>query len=163
MPLIIITPLIGWAWPSLIPLALAAASVYGYRRLTGANEGAWMRGHLTTKMENLRRVTLPLDELMKDVVGEELGRDERLVFEKDEMRLVFRRDARSKFFVEVVGPRETPTSLLRKEAMAFAQELVQQFVYDRVTKEMEARGISVVGEEVKEENGSIEIQARRWR
>jgi len=105
---------------------------------------------------------VPIDELIADVVGDELGRDERLIFEKDDFRLIFRRDTRGKFFVDVLGPKTTSASRLRSEAMAFASELAQEFVYNRVVREMEARGLNVVTEKVEEESGDIVLELRKW-
>jgi len=163
MALYLITPLMGWTWPSLLPVAIAVAAGYGYKKLTGIDEKAWLRGRLSREMENLKRVSLPIDELIADVVGEEVGRDQRLVFKKDDYRLIFRRDPEGHFFVDVLGPRQIPSRTLREEALAFARELVQQFVYNRVVREMEARGIHVLQETTEEETGDIILEARRWR
>ena len=163
MALYLITPLLGWTWPSLLPIAIAAAAGYGYSKLTGMDEKAWLRGRLSREMENLKRVSLPIDELVADVVGEEVGRDQRLVFKKDDYRLIFRRDPEGRFFVDALGPRGVPSRTLREEALAFARDLVQQFVYNRVVREMEARGIHVLQETAEKETGDIVLEVRRWR
>jgi hypothetical protein len=163
MALFIITPTLGWTWPSLVPIAIAVASGYGYKKLTDTGEHAWLRGRLTREMETLRRVSVPLDEVLADVVGEEVGRDDLLIFERGEIRLIFRRDPRGKFFVEVLGPRQTPAAYLVEEGEKFARELAQEFVYSRVVHEMEARGINVVQERTEEETGDILLEVRRWR
>ena len=163
MALYVIAPTLGWSWPSLIPVAIAAAAGYGYKKLTDQDEKAWLRGRLTRELENLRLVSVPIDELVADAIGEEIGRDERLIFKKDDFRLIFRRDVRGKFFVDVLAPRTVYRKKIQAEAQAFARELVQEFVYNRVVSEMEARGINVVGEKVEEESGDIVLQARRWR
>ena len=121
-----------------------------------------VRGRLTLEMENLRRVSVPIDELVEDVIGEEIGRDDRLIFEKDDFRLIFRRDPRGKFFVDVLGPTTSTARILREEALRFARDLVREFAYNRVVQEMEARGINVVNEQVEEESGDIVLEARRW-
>jgi hypothetical protein len=159
----VISPLLGWTWPSLVPLAIAAAAGLGYKQLTRTDEKGWARGKLTREMENLRIVSVPVDELVADVVAEEVGRDERLIFERDDYRLIFRRDPRGKFFTDVMGPKITPAQTLRNEALAFAQELVQEFVYNRVMREMEERGINIVEESVDTESGDIILEARRWK
>jgi hypothetical protein len=158
----VITPLMGWTWPSLIPIALTAAATYGYKKLTDINEDAWLRGRVTREMEALRRVTVPVDELVADLVGEEVGRDDRLIFGREDIRLIFRRDPRGKFFVDVLGPREQPAALLRREAMQFARELVQEFAYNRLVREMEARGLNIVEESVDAETGDIVLTGRKW-
>lgn len=162
-PLIIVTPMMGWTWPVLLPIAVAAASAYGFRQLTGNDASAWLRGELTRRMENLRRVSVPIDEIIADVVGEEVGRDERIVFERDNLRLIFGRDPRGKFFVDVLGPIEAPTKYLREQGQLFAHDLVQSFVYNRVAKELEARGLNITQETVDEDSGDILLEMRRWR
>lgn len=159
----VISPLMGWSWPALVPLAMAAAAGLGYKQLTRTDEKGWLRGKLTREMENLRIVSVPVDELLEDVVGEEIGRDERLIFERDDYRLIFRRDPRGKFFVDVLGPKVVSARELREEALAFARELVQEFVYNRVMREMENRGINITEETVDTETGDIILDARRWK
>ncbi len=162
MALYVVVPTLGWSWPTLLPYAVAVAAGYGYQKLTRQDDKGWMRGRLTKELENLRIVSVPIDDLVADVVGEEVGRDERLVFEKEDFRLVFRRDARGKFFVDALGPRTTVRNLLRKEAMNFAQALTQEFVFNRLVTEMEARGLNIIQENVDEETGEIVLEARRW-
>jgi len=161
-PLFLITPTLGWTWPSLLPIAMAIAAGHGYKKLTSNDQSAWLRGRLTKEMENLRRVSVPIDELVEGLIADELGRDERLIFEKDNYRLIFRCDPRGKFFINILGPKAIPASVLRKEALEFTEELVQQFAYNRVVQEMEARGINVVKEKVDAENGDVILEIRRW-
>jgi hypothetical protein len=159
----VIAPILGWSWPALTPFAIAAAAGLGYKQLTRTDESGWLRGKLTKEMENLRIVSVPVDELIADVVGEEVGRDERLIFERDDSRLIFKRDPRGKFFIDVLGPKDIPAKTLREEAETFAQELVQEFVYNRVMREMEERGINITEETVDDETGDIVLEARRWK
>lgn len=163
MVIFTITPMLGWTWPALLPLVIAVAAGKGYEKLTGAGEDAWLRGRLTRELESLRKVSVPVDELLKDLIGEEIGRDEQLVFTKDDVRLIFRRDAHGQFFVDVLGPRERSLVSLRQEGRDFAAALVQQFSYNRVMKEMENRGIQLVQEEVDAQSGDITLEVRRYR
>lgn len=162
MPLFFITPVLGWAWPSLVPLAVTVAAGYGYKRLTDTGEKGWMKGKLTREIENLKLVSVPLDDLIADVVGEEVGRDERLIFEREDSRLIFRRDTRGKFFVDALGPKSKMSKVLRQEALAFARDLAQEFVYNRVQQELAARGLNTVAEEVEQDSGDIVLEVRRW-
>ncbi len=159
----VISPILGWSWPALTPFVIAAAAGMGYKQLTRTDEKGWLRGQLTKEMENLKIVSVPVDELIEDVIGDEVGRDERLIFERDDYRLVFKRDPRGKFFIDVLGPKNIPTKMLREEAEAFAQELIQDFVYNRVMREMEERGINITEETVDDETGDIVLEARRWK
>jgi hypothetical protein len=47
----VISPLLGWTWPSLVPVALAVASAIGYKKLTDTGQNAWLRGELTAQLE----------------------------------------------------------------------------------------------------------------
>lgn len=161
MALFFITPMLGVSWPSLFPLIIAAAAGYGYKQLTDPEKG-WLRGKLTREMEQLRRIQIPVEAIVEEAVGEVVNRDERLVFEKDDYRLIFKRDAKNRFAVEVLGPRDTPAAVLEREARAFVEELTQQFVYHRLTVEMEARGLNVVQEEIDAE-GDIVLDLKRYR
>ena len=161
-PLFFITPVVGWSWPSLLPVAIAVAAGYGYKKLTDMGENGWLRGELTNLIENQRKVSVPVDETLHEAVSDEVGRDDSLIFERDDIRLIFRRDARGKFFVEVIGPKATPAMVLQREAETFARGLVQSFVYNRVMRELELRGINVTNETVDEETGDIILEMRRW-
>ncbi|NQU43340.1 hypothetical protein HQ520_08640 [bacterium] len=159
----VISPILGWSWPALLPLMLAVASGYGYKRLTTTDESGWLQGRLTAQLENLRRVSVPVNETVEDAVADEIGRDERLVFERGETRLVFRKDERGKFFIDILGPKELSALELRREAEQIVGELVQQFVYNRVARDLEERGLNIVEERVEEETGDIVIETRRSR
>ncbi|MCX7017705.1 MAG: hypothetical protein NTY46_01660 [Candidatus Sumerlaeota bacterium] len=157
----ILTPTVGWAFPLLWPALLAAAGATGYKLFTSVSDDAPLRGRLTREMSRQRIVTIPLESVVKDVVAEEIGRDQVLRFVKDNTVLVFKRDTRGKFSIEIMGPESMETRELQTAGMEFAKTLVQQFACNKITKEMEARGANVVSEEVNE-NGDIVLKLRRW-
>jgi hypothetical protein len=159
----VISPLVGWSLPALLPFVVAAAAGCGYKELTRTDSKGLLRSRLTRELENLDIVSIPLEEIVEESVGDEIARDDRIVFEHGKFRLVFRRDARGKFFVDALGPKTTPRTQLIEEAKKFAQEIVQQFVYDRVTRELDVRGIHMVSEEVEEKTGDIVLEMRRYR
>ncbi|MCX7766715.1 MAG: hypothetical protein N2246_08455, partial [Candidatus Sumerlaeia bacterium] len=154
MPLIIITPIIGWSWPALVPIITAAAGYLGFVKLTGDKESDWLRGKLTKEMETLRTVQLPLDEVITDVVSEEIGREERLNFRKDDIILSFRKDVRGKFIIEVIGPKTKTAKELQELGENFARQLIQLFAHHRIARELDRRGVQVI-EETTNENGDI--------
>lgn len=158
----VLTPTVGWAFPLLWPILMSTAGALGYKLYTSSADDAPLRGKLTAKMKQLRIVKLSLDELLTGVVAEEVGRDQVLRFVRDEITLVFKRDARGKFSIEVMGPNSIPPERLRAAGVEFAYELIQQFAYHRVITEMEKRGANVVGEHVDEE-GNIVLELRRWK
>lgn len=156
-----ITPTVGWALPLVWPALLSAAGALGYKLFTSTADDAPLRGRLTREMNNLQLVTVPLDQVIRDVVADELGREQVIRFVRDNITIVFKRDVRGKFTIEVMGPVTMPRFELERAGEDFARAVVQQFAYNKMAREMELRGASVVGEEVRE-NGDIVLKLRRW-
>lgn len=156
------TPIIGWTWPALVPILTAAGAGLGYKMLNKAGERAFLRGKTSKQLDQIKRVTLPLDTVLSDIISEDLGNEERLQFTKDDIMIVFRKDARGKFFVDVSGPRKHTKLDLEIRGEEFATELIRKFAFHKMVEQIERRGATVVEEEVKED-GSITIRARQWR
>ena len=161
MPTFIITPIIGWSWPALLPIISAAAGYLGFTKFTGDSENDWLRGKITKELEALRTVQIPLGEAALDVVSEEIGRDERLSFKREDIVLTFRKDTRGKFFVEVTGIKTKTSRELREVGVEFMEQLVQLFAHNRIASELDKRGVQVVDESVNEA-GEIILRTRRW-
>jgi len=161
VPIIIITPILGWTWVMLSPLVMATAGALGYKALTGDTLNDWLQKELANDLKNLRKVRVPLEEVVADIVAEEMGREERLDFTKNNIVLTFRKDAHGKFFVEVTGPKTLTMPELLNMGDEFARTIVQQFSHHRIARELDMRGVHIVGEEVAE-NGDIIIQTRKW-
>jgi len=161
VPIIIITPILGWTWVMLSPLVMATAGALGYKALTGDTLNDWLQKELANELKNLRKVRVPLEEVAADIVAEEMGREERLDFTKNNIVLTFRKDAHGKFFVEVTGPKTLTMPELLNMGDEFARTIVQQFSHHRIARELDMRGVHIVGEEVAE-NGDIIIQTRKW-
>jgi hypothetical protein len=159
--IICLTPAIGWSWPALTPIVTAAAALLGFKRLTGRGKKDWLRGKITADIENLRTIIIPISEIVADAVAEEIGREERLDFEKGDILLTFRKDVRGKLFVEVTGRRTSTRMDLLQRGQEFAATLVQQFSHNKIAKELDRRGVQIVEEEVRE-NGDIVLRTRRW-
>jgi hypothetical protein len=133
----------------------------GYKLYTSSAEDAPLRGKLTKELVHSRIAKLPLDHVVKDMVADEVGREQVLRFVKDNITVVFKRDLRGKFTIEVMGPDTMSTRELERIGMEFAGSLVQQFAYNRMATELERKGANVVGEEINE-NGDIVLKLRRW-
>ncbi|MBN1902014.1 hypothetical protein JW926_11890 [Candidatus Sumerlaeota bacterium] len=161
MPLIVIAPVLGWSFVILTPLIMATAGALGYSALTGKTLNDWLQKELTDNIRNFRKVQLPLQDYITDVVSEEIGREDRLDFKKDNIVLTFRKDALGKFFIEVTGPRKIPTVELQAMGDEFARNIIQQFSHHKIARELDQRGVHIVGEEVNEE-GDIILHTRKW-
>ena len=157
--MIVILPMLGWAWPALLPIIGATASALGYK--TFSDPKGILRGRLTRRMEKMRREKVALDSVLADVIAEELGNEERLMFERDEFILVFRKDARGKFFVEVSAPSDRTALDLKIRAEEFARELVKKFAYHKIAEQLTRAGANVYEEDV-QPNGRITLRARKW-
>lgn len=160
----ILTPTVGWAWPALAPIVGSAAAALGYEILDpdGRIKVLPQKSLMQRKADQLRWVTLSLDEVVADVVSEELGNEERLSFQRDDFRLVFRKDAAGKFFIDVVGPKEKTVLDLRIRGEEFAREVVKKFAYHKMIEQIERRGATVIDEQV-QTNGEVHLKARQWR
>ncbi len=157
----IVTPSVGWALPLVWPIVLSMAGAMGYKALTSTADDALLRGQLNAELNNLRSVSVPLDNVVKDMVADEVGREQVLRFTRDDIILVFKRNARGKFAIEVSGPAAMSARQLQEIGIEFAGALVQQFAYNKMAVELERKGAHVVGEEVNEE-GDIVLKLRRW-
>jgi hypothetical protein len=158
--LIIILPTIGWAWPALMPLAGAVASALGYK--TFSDPKGLLRGQTTRLMENMRLESVPLDRVLAEVVSDEIGNEERLLFNREDLVVVFRKDARGKFFVDVLGPRAKSALDLKIRGEEFAREMVAKFAYHKIAEQLARTGAAVVDEQV-ESSGRVTLRARKWR
>ncbi len=159
--LFIVTPILGWSWPAIAPLVTATAAAIGYRELTTPQQRGKRAGVLGKAQARRRTAVLPLDSVLVEPVADEIERERRLVYERDGVEVVFRRDARGKFLVEASGPENMTLAALRERGREFAFALVQQFAHNRVVQDLERRGVIIVDEEVAE-NGDIVVRTRRW-
>jgi len=161
MPVLIVMPILGWSWVMLSPLVMAAAGALGYRTMTGKALNDWLQKELVNEVKNLRKVRIPLESVLSDVVAEEMGREERLDFKKNNIVVTFRKDALGKFHIEVTGPVTMTAPELYIFGDEFARTIVQQFSHHRIARELDQRGVHIVGEEINE-NGDIILHTRKW-
>ena len=161
MPRIVIAPILGWSWVMLSPLIMTAAGALGYSALSGKKMNDWLQKELNESLVNFKKVKISLDDIVADVVAEEIGREERIDFRKNDIVITFRKDAQGKFFVEVTGPRMKTSRELLIMGDEFAHNIVQQFAHHKVARELDQRGVHIVGEEVNE-NGDIVLHTRKW-
>lgn len=155
-----VLPTIGWAWPALAPIVGVVAAGMGFQQLSDPK--GIFRGKLTRRMEKIRRESVAMDEVLTEVIADEVKREERLMFKRDDLILVFRKDGRGKFFVEVSGP-STATALdLKMRAEEFARELVKKFAYHRIQEQLLRKGAEVFHEELSD-TGRITLDVRQWR
>jgi len=150
----ILTPIAIMAWPAFTAAVVAAASSLGYQVATEVSRV--QPGEATH--EDTGAVQLEIER--SEVVTNQLGRDQRIAVSREGVTVTFSRDARGKASLCVTGNGQSD-----EELRALGQELsaavVQQYVYQKLKAEMQARGFNVVEEEVNEDR-SIRLKVRHW-
>ena len=145
-------PAIATAWPALLPILAAAAGTMGYGVL---REEDFTRIELRNRMNNVELV-LPNTE----VISQTLGTESEVLFHKEDITVGIQVDIRGKCKIKVWGPR-TQTQL-QEVGTKLAQEIIKQYVYNKITKELPQKGFSIVNENT-DEKDSLHLQIRRWR
>jgi hypothetical protein len=155
-----LTPSVGWSLPLLWPIIMAAAAAKGYSMLKEETHDA-ATNELTRQMMQTRLVQVPIDEVIKQAVEDEVKREEILRFTNGDILIAFKRDLRGKFVVEAMAPNTIPLRHVQEQALNFAAEIAQRFAFSKIAAEMEKRGATAIEEEMLE-NGDIVIKMRRW-
>ncbi len=146
----ILAPVVIAAWPAFGAAVTAAAASLGYQVL------AEVRGVTNVRVETKVELEIPRSE----IVTSSLGRDQRIRVTRDNVTVAFGRDARNHASVCVTGEGRTEEEL-RAIGHEIQQRVVQQYVYQRLMGEMEARGYNVVAEEI-DTDASIHLKVRHW-
>lgn len=95
-----------------------------------------------------------------EIVTGSIGRDQRISVSRNGITVTFSRDARGKAGLCVVGTGQSEEEL-RAAGEELSQRVVQQYVYQRLMREVQSRGY-VVAEETTGANQSIHLRIRHW-
>jgi hypothetical protein len=151
----ILTPVVIAAWPAFSAAVVAASASLGYQVAAGAAD---MAKNQKAADKGSRNVQLEIEN--SEVVTNQLGRDQRIMVTKGGVTITFSRDARGKASLCVTGEGHS-----KEELQAMGQELsqavVQQYVYQKLMSEMQARGFNVIEEEANADR-SIRLKVRHW-
>jgi hypothetical protein len=143
------------AWPAFSAAVVAAATSLGYQV---AAEAADLTK--TARAAQKEKPSVELEIENSEVVTNQLARDQRIVVSRDGVTITFSRDARGKASLCVSGDGHS-----KEELQAMGQELsqavVQQYVYQKLMSEMQARGFNIVEEEINTDR-SIRLKVRHW-
>lgn len=150
----ILTPVVIAAWPALSATVVAAATSMGYALIEEARDIAENQAMTEPKSK-----TIELEIPNSKVVSERLARDQQIVFVRDAITITFARDARGRASLCVTG--EGTKDELRAHGEALSQRIVQQYVYDKIKRELQARQYLLVEEEI-DENRAIRLKVRHW-
>ena len=151
---LILVPVVVAAWPAFSAAVVAAAASLGYHV---ASEAAKQSHHHAASKQT---GAVNLEIARSEVVTNQLGRDQRLSVTREGITVTFSRDARGKATLCVTGQGHD-AERLRALGEELSQAVVQQYVYQKITDEMRARGFVVVEEEKTAER-AIHLKVRHW-
>jgi hypothetical protein len=151
----ILTPVVIAAWPAFSAAVVAAAASMGYQI---AAEASNLKRDAAVADKSSNKVQLEIEN--SEVVTNQLGREQRIAVTRDGVTITFSRDARGKAALCVTGDGHDKETL-RALGEEMSQAVVQQYVYQKLTDEMRARGFNVVEEETNQDR-SIRMKVRHW-
>lgn len=150
---LVLAPVVIAAWPAFSAAVVAAAGSLGYQVASGVARYAQVPVPVQKEQVNLE---IPRSE----VVTGQLGRDQRIIVEREGITVVFARDERGKATLQVLGQGHAEEEL-RALGEQLGQAVIQQYVHQKLMDEMRARGFVVVEEEVREDR-AIHLKVRHW-
>jgi hypothetical protein len=151
----ILTPVVIAAWPAFSAAVVAAAGSLGYQIAAGT---AGLGKNEAASQNSARKVQLEIEN--SEVVTGQLGREQKISVTKDGVTITFSRDARGRASLCVTGPGRSNEEL-RALGEELSQAVVQQYVYQKLMNEMQARGFNVIEEETNSDR-SIRLKVRHW-
>lgn len=150
--IIVLLPAIATSFPALAPVFATVAGTLGYGTLREENFNHIASLNRTHSIE----LVLPNTE----VISQAMNSQSEVLFRKEDITLGIQVDIRGKCKIKVWGPKSEIQ--LREIGNQFAQEIIKQYVYNKITKELPEKGFSIVNENT-DEKDSIHLQIRRWR
>ncbi len=147
--IVVLTPVLTAAWPTISAAALGAASTLGFAA-----------GSKRKQATRARSECVDVDVPGSREIAGGLSAGEEMSFSKGDLMVVFSRDARGRCGVRVQGEGRAPAELERV-GREFAESVVQQYAYHRLVEELGTQGFEVIGQEVGEDR-TIHVQVRRY-
>ncbi len=144
----VVIPTISAGWPFLCAAASVAASALGFKYSKGCSKAVIQQRGIELEVPN------------SDVITEQVAADEEIILNKDNLVVRIYKDPRGQCALHVYGEGRTEQEL-REEGTRLINSIRQQYVYQKVTRELENRGFSIVQENVAEE-GRIRIRLRKF-
>lgn len=147
---VVLAPLVIASWPVLASAVVAAAAAAGFRIVKEKEKEV-------RKKASLQSVQLSMEN--SEVIADSLSPDQEIVVEREGVRVVFSRDARGGFQTCVEGDLEK--ECLRQIGEELSGQVIQQYVYRRLSLELGQSGFTKVEEE-RTSDGSIRLHVRRY-
>ena len=149
---ILLNPVVVAAWPAFSSAVVSAATTLGYTQLKAIAE---LQGSARTEVKGVE-----LEVANSTVVTDQLGRDQKIAVTRAGVTVTFRRDERGKASLSVIGDGHTDDEL-RALGQELSKRVVQQYVYQQIRAEADARQFVVV-EESTDETNAIRMTVRHW-
>ncbi len=144
---VVLAPIVIASWPVLASAVVAAAASAGFRRIQKQESG-----------KRAASTTVDLEMENAEVVADSMSPDEKIVVEREGVRVIFSRDARGRFRTCVEG--ELSKDQLRAVGEELSGLVIQQYVYRQLSQELARSGFSTLTED-KAADGSIRLHVRR--
>lgn len=143
------------AWPVISAAAVTVMAALGYATVSTTVD-VMVTDNIDVETAN----TVELEIENSQELGQTLGREEELVFTKDNIVVTFKRDIRGRLQVCVSGE-HLSKARLRELGEELANKVVQQYVYNRIVGELQNTDMSIIDQEV-DEDETIKIKLRAW-
>jgi len=150
----ILAPVVVTSWPAFSAVIASGAAAMGFSTATQAFEKEDNQNNISST----KKINLEIPN--SDVVFDRIGRNERILLEKDGIKVIFGRDIRNRVSICVQGEGYTD-EYLRQIGEDLSKRIVQEYVYQKIMANL-AQIQGVVVEESREEDNSIRIKVRTW-
>lgn len=143
---IVLAPIVIAAWPVLAASVVAAAASCGFKVVKDAK-----------KIVAKQKVDLQMEN--SEVVAESLSLDDKIVVERQGVRVTFSRDVRGQFSTCVEG------AASKDELKAIGEDIsgrvIQQYMYRRLSEELKNQGFDMLSQEQGTDE-AIRLHVRRY-
>jgi hypothetical protein len=146
----VLTPIVVGSWPALASAIVGAAGSTGFSLVETPDQVA--------ERDSARR-TVETEVPNSEVMAENLARGQKILIERNGVRIEFGIDERGRCTVCASGE-GVSTGELRRIGDEVAGRVVQQFAYHKLVTELKTRGYEIASESV-EQDQSIQLRVRR--
>jgi tRNA(Phe) wybutosine-synthesizing methylase Tyw3 len=149
---ILLTPIVIATWPAFSAAVISAATALGYAQA----ESLFSSGKKSTN----QAAAINLEIANSTVMTDQLGRDQKITVTRDGVSITFRRDERGKASLTVSGETYSHEKL-RALGEELSKRVVQQYIYQQIMAEVDARQYVLVDQSVDAQN-AIHLTVRHW-
>lgn len=148
---LVVTPILVSQWPAIVAAVTAAMSAAGYTAVQHA-------ASQPSGMDGISREEIEVED--SEILESATGTGEQIVVQRDGVRATFTRDARGALRICMEG-RGKSKAQLRSIGEDLLGRVTQQFAYHRIVSQLKERNMTIVDEQVTEQQ-SVKIRVRNW-